>query len=318
MTAIRFGDLTVAVSTGADDWPALCAFLTLISASAPDATPDLTLRVAAGTRAALVMDEGSRVASLTLPATRLTGPADPCLHIGILQAAARCLALVDDGRRHVLLHGSAMARPDGGGVAVLDGGTGAGKTSLALALAAADGELVVDEFLFATSIANRLTVSGAPQLPWHVRADMAPVLTPDALHKRLQFPEDLSHARVADGNVTVTAIFVPDLGRPPGAVVPVEPRHLRRLLRPAVRDHRAKLLDPRLDHVSLFTSPQQVTTPSGVPLADRHGSSPDRDDWVLSQMADIPTYLVGLGRPDDLAGVARAAVEVLDSETARR
>jgi hypothetical protein len=147
---------------------------------------------------------------------------------------------------------------------------------------------------------------------------MAPVLTPDALHTRLQVPEDLSHARVADSNVTVTAIFVPDLGRPPGAVVPVEPRHLRRLLRPAVHDHRAKLLDPRLDHVSLFTSAQQVTTPSGVPLADRHGSRPDRDDWVLSQMADIPTYLVGLGRPDDLAGVARAAVEVLDSEMARR
>lgn len=317
MTAIRFGDLTVAVSTGADDWPALCAFLTRVSESAPDATPDLTLHIAPGTRAALVMDEASRLASLTLPATRLTGPADPYLHIGILQAAARCLALVDDDRQHVLLHGSAIARPDGGGVAILDGGTGAGKTSLALALAATGGQLVVDEFLFATSIPNRLTVSGAPQLPWHVRADMAPVLTPNAPHTRLHFPDDLPHARVADSDVTVTAIFVPDLGRPPGAVIPVEPRHLRRLLRPAVHDHRAKLLDPRLDHVSLFTSPQQLTTPFGVPLADRHGSRPDRDDWVLNGLAEIPTYLVGLGRPDDLASVARAAVEVLDSEMAR-
>jgi hypothetical protein len=315
MRVIRFGNRTVAVSTVTEDWSAVRSFLRRVTVRAPGTTPDLTLRIAAGADASLVVDEPARTAVLTVPETRRTGSPEPALHIGILQAAARCLALVVDHRACALLHGSAATGPSGRGVAVLDGGTGGGKTSLALALAAAGGQLVVDEFLLATITPAGLTMSPSVCLPWHVRSDMAPVLTPDAVATRLHLPDDLPFETSAAGDVPITAILVPDLDRRAGEVVPVEPRQVRRLLRPAVCDHRAKLLDPRLDHVSLFSAPQQITISPGVPPAT--GDRATGDERVLGLLAAIPTFVVGLGRPDDLAGAARAALDVLDREMSR-
>jgi hypothetical protein len=314
MRTLTFGRRTVAVSTGTESWPALDGFLHRATTGMPGTLPHFTLHIVAGSDAALVVDDRSRSVTLTVPAARLHGPPDPSLHIGVLQAAARCLALVDRGEGCALLHGSAVDTPAAGGVAVLDGGAGAGKTSLALAVAAAGGHLLVDEFLLADTSARELTVAPSPRLPWHVRADMAPWLTPNRPSARLHHPDDLQLASTRPGEVPIAAILVPDPSRQPGEAIAVEPLDRRTLLRPAVHDHRSKLLDPRLDHVSLFSSPGQILSATGGVLAARHR----RDDTgrALDHLAGIPTFLIGLGRPDEIGIAARTSLAVLHDELA--
>ncbi|WP_432049436.1 hypothetical protein [Verrucosispora sp. NA02020] len=223
------------------------------------------------------------------------------LEIGTLQAAARSVAAMSGGEL-ALLHGSAVTM-DGGrsAIGVLDGGRGQGKTSLALGIAARGGSLIVDEFAFTIFRSGQPCILPMPTLPWHVRADMTPLLVPRAA-ARLLYPEDLPAAALSGSQpVPLSLIVIPDHSLRPGELrEPVGPAG-RRLLRAAVTDHEAKLRDPRLDHVSIFSSPDDVSVGDSL-----DGSS--RYEETLDLLAAVPIICLGVGMPHDLPASVTSAI----------
>lgn len=307
MRRLRLGDALVQID--APGAGGLDEFLDRISDY--DARGAVTHRMAVrcGNQPRLVLDDHGRTITLSLPA----GSCDPTVRIGVLQALVRGLAYLQRSTRHLaLLHGSALTAGDAA-VAVLDGGLGQGKTSLALGLARRHGRLLVDEFAFARTRPGRVVLSAAPTLPWHVRVDMAPYVTPTSV------PEPLLHGqqlRAVAGTSTREAplrlILVPDRSTAPGLTIPVEPDHVAHLLRHAVADHLNKLANPRLDHVSIFTTTGQITDGSGQALAGRDIDTTGRDT-VLHMLVAIPTYRVGIGAPADLPRSVVAAGHLIET-----
>ncbi|GAA4243169.1 hypothetical protein GCM10022255_001090 [Dactylosporangium darangshiense] len=208
----------------------------------------------------------------------------------------------------VLLHGSAFAIAADHAIAVLDGGLGQGKTSLAMGLAARYGQLIVDEFMFAAISGPHVTVLAAPQLPWHVRPDMATHVLNGRDHRRLLFEADLHEmAGTAAEAVPLWLILLPDRALPPGETLYVPPNAARELLRCAVTDHARKLANPCLDHVSIFESQEQIATADGTPLHAR-STAPARDtERVLDALVTVPAIRVGIGGPADLPVSVTAA-----------
>ncbi|MGI5185429.1 hypothetical protein ACQEVZ_55210 [Dactylosporangium sp. CA-152071] len=309
MRRLRLGAFTAGIDV--EDGP-VADFVHRITdaGSAGGPTHRVLVRRAGGAR--LVVDDDRRLITLTPPA----GAVEHTVLIGVLQAVTRGVAYLERAAgSHALLHGSVFTVAGGAGVAVLDGGLGQGKTSLALALARDHGHLLVDEFAFTHTTRSDLLLSAAPTLPWHVRADMAPYTAPSLGATRLRYPDDLRDvAATAPHDAPLRLILIPDRGIPAGQVEPVGEAHARLLLRSAVTDHLAKLANPALDHVSIFTGVQDVVDPTGRPLA--HQPLPaEGTGGVLRQLAAVPAYRVGIGAPADLPASVTAASAALATVT---
>jgi hypothetical protein len=301
MRLLRIGEFTVEVRLDSIVTDSVRDFVARITCDVTHPGGTHRLTVTTGDPARLVLDPVGKAMTLALPVVR--GRYEQAtVEIGLLQAATRGVAFIETATPHsglvtALLHGGAVAKSCGGAVAVLDGGLGQGKTSLTMGLAARSGQLIVDEFTFATLTGSRLIVLAAPQLPWHVRPDMASHLLPAPARGRLLFPADLrSIATTTADAVPLRMILIPDRGLRAGRTVPAPPSQARRLLRSAVTDHLRKLADPSLDHVSIFRSAAQVTTTDGAPL----GTTSQDPDGVLDALLAVPVIRVGIGAPADL------------------
>lgn len=269
-----------------------------------------TLRLMEGEQAQLLVDNLTSEIVLTVPRLKATMPAF-VLAVGVLQAAARCLALLSVSERTFLLHGSAVRSPAGDAIAIVDGGRGMGKTSLAIGLSRSDYELVVDEFLFVNLTTEGILVTPAQHLPWHVRNDMAPYLVPEYKNVRLLSPRQISPMIGGNEPALLGATLVPDQTLPSGVVIRIDSGQVSNALIAAVTDHLMKLVDPDLDHVSIFESPQDVRNLSG-PLANQRGVICTPPIAALSALAAVPTWRVGIGDPTEIMRSVEAVLNVLE------
>lgn len=307
MRTLRLGDALVEVRLNAPEPSGLAAFVRRITEPTPAQPNAHRLTITASDQPRLVLDHEQRTMTLTLRLDTTEGTRST-VEIGILQALTRGLALTEATASHpripdtVLLHGSALTMaPQGWAVAVLDGGLGQGKTSLAMGLAKRHGQLLVDEFAFASITDHDVTVFAAPRLPWHIRTDMAPQLLPRPTAPTLLYGHDVNGiASTATEAAPLRLILIPDQELRAGETKSVTADAARELLRCAVTDHLRKLADPCLDHVSIFKSPTQIVTIDGAPLCERTGLPLRRSEHVLHTLAAIPTFRVGIGEPADL------------------
>nr|BFE61568.1 hypothetical protein GCM10020063_060940 [Dactylosporangium thailandense] len=299
------GDLGVELHLDRRAHRSVGAFVDRISDEAADSASSYHLVATAGEQARLVMDPDRKTMSLTLPPAR-TEREQATIEIGLLQALARGVAFLEAADPQAamptaLLHGGAVMISTDCAIAVVDGGRGQGKTSLAMGLAARHGQLMVDEFAFVTIAGQSVTVLAAPQWPWHVRSDMAAHLVPGNVDRRLLFAGDFTGiATTAVKAAAVRMMLIPDRGLPAGETVDVSPIEARRLLRCAVTDHLRKLVDPRLDHVSIFDSPDHLATADGAPLHTRPAVLVHDAKRVLDALVTVPVIRVGIGAPADL------------------
>lgn len=313
MRLMSFGACSASIHLQTDAWAALARFIQRATSEAPPGCDDMELVVAVGGQPSLAVSHAGDRARLTIASGRLAAP-DSVLQIAVLQAAARCLSLRTAATGAVLLHGSAVTTlADNGAVAVLDGGRGQGKTSLAVGLAQMGGSLIVDEFLFADVRHGLLEVSPAPFLPWHLRDDMRPRLLPNGTRASLLFPEDMPQPHCARSASELRAVLVPDMASPAGHSELLAPDVARRHLQHAVTDHRAKLVDPRLDHVSIFTSARQITTASGSPLGSHYHRLSNYDSHTLNALCQLPVFLVGIGEPAAIRASVDGALRALEA-----
>ncbi|MEU5945939.1 hypothetical protein ABZ793_10300 [Micromonospora sp. NPDC047465] len=292
MSLLRVGNRVLQIRIAESAPRSLRRFLAQLACAELPTTPTRQImQVRGGHRTRLTVDVGKGEVLLELAADLAGDPAT--LEIGVLQAAARSMAVMGDGEP-ALLHGSAVTA-DGGrsAIAVLDGGRGQGKTSLALGVAARKGSLLVDEFAFTVFPGGQPCVVPMPNLPWHVRADMAPLLVPNAT-ERLLYPMDLPAPTVNRHRpLPLSLIVVPDHSLAPGELLQTPALAARDLLRAAVNDHEAKLRDPARDHVSIFSSADDVTISSSLPAFNP-------GEKTLDALAAVPVIRVGIGKPDDL------------------
>lgn len=230
--------------------------------------------------------------------------------IALLQAAFRGLALLTDDPALVLLHGSAVATHDSRiGIGVIDGGTGAGKTSLGLALAELGYSLVTDEFLACEAKIDHLVAFSQPNLPWHIRSDMAPYLSVSDNRPGLRaFPQLASAYDV----VPIRVLVIPDwsLSVPTCVVDPGKPPES------CLTDHLEKFADPRLDHVSLFAQNSDSLTVSGGSYR-LHKLLEQRIATMKYSMlriaASFTLLRVGIGPPSEIGLAAQAVATHLDN-----
>jgi hypothetical protein len=312
MRLVRIGDLGVDVHLDALATRSVGNFVDSITDEGVEPACRYRLRLAAGDHAHFVMDPRDRSMSLVLPPAR-TEHDQATVEIGLLQALTRGVAFIEAAGRWAatstaLLHGSSLAISDDCAIAVLDGGLGQGKTSLAMGLAARYGRLMVDEFTFVTISGPKATVLAAPQWPWHVRQDMAPHLLPHNARGRLLFAADLHRiAATADQAARLRMILIPDHELSAGQTVDVPPAEARQLLRCAVTDHLRKLADPGLDHVSIFQSPEQIATTDGTALHTQAATLTHDPERVLDALVTVAAIRVGIGAPADLPTSVAAA-----------
>lgn len=299
MKILDFGGWRVSVSLDTSRHAGLDLFLDRAADDGVAASGDLMLHIVNGAHPNLLVDVARRHVTLTVPERLSNGAVDPTAAIAVLQAAARCMAFVRAGEC-ALLHGGAVVSAEGHGIAVLDGGRGQGKTSLALALGLS-GHLLADEFLFTAAVDESVVTEPATRLPWHIRHDMAPYLLPERPRSRLAFPDDLGASKpTAERPTVIEVVLLPHMTLPAGDVRRVPRDSTAELLRPAMNDHGAKLLNPALDHVSLFTSADQLTTTDGSPLGAFARGLDGAAQHVLALLADLPIYLVGIGKPSEV------------------
>ncbi|MFV2103682.1 hypothetical protein [Micromonospora sp. LOL_024] len=311
MRVLEFGDRRLHLDATAVRQPHLQRFIDRISIDGVPTPVRYQMRIVEGEQAELLVDEQTGSVSLVVPSMTTVSPT--VLEIAILQAGARCLALLGAADGRVLLHGSAVTGTnDGRAVAVLDGGLGQGKTSLALGLAKTGFVLLVDEFTFATCDREEIVVGPAPRLPWHVRGDMAPHLVPERPDVRLLFPDQLASVGTAKTTARLALIVVPDSGIPAGKLEQVDPAQVGVLLTSAVTDHVAKLIDPSLDHVSIFSDPSQVRFASGSPLLSCRAQLCTPPRTVLDRLSRVLTFRVGIGSPADIASSVEAVKHVAE------
>lgn len=274
--------------------------------SLADATA--TLRVVEGEEAHLLVDKAAFEVVLTVPA-KATVPSY-VIAIGVLQAAARCLASLTASERTLLLHGSAVRNPTGGAIAIVDGGRGAGKTSLAIGLSRLSYELMVDEFLFVDLTAKGILVTPARYLPWHVRDDMAH-LVPEHRNVRLLYPQQIRPMIESSKPAILEATLVPDQSLPSGVAERIDSNQISDALVAAATDHLMKLVDPSLDHVSIFQGAQAVRSTSG-PLVNQQGVINTPPVAALAALAAVPAWRVGIGGPAEIMRSVRAVINVLE------
>ncbi|WBB92114.1 hypothetical protein [Verrucosispora sp. WMMC514] len=312
MRVLEFGDRRLHLDATAVRQPHLQRFIDRISIDGVPTPVRYQMRIVEGEQAELLVDEQTGSVSLVVPSMTMVSPT--VLEIAILQAGARCLALLGTADRRVLLHGSAVTGTnDGRAVAVLDGGLGQGKTSLALGLAKAGCALLVDEFTFVTCDREKMVVAPAPRLPWHVRADMAPYLAPEHPDHRLLFPDQLAPVDTAKTAASLALIVLPDNGIPAGKLEQIDPAQAGILLTSAVTDHVAKLIDPSLDHVGIFDDSSQVRFASGSPLLNRRTQLCTPPRTVLDRLSRLPTFRVGIGSPADIAASVEAVKHAMEA-----
>jgi hypothetical protein len=252
-----------------------------------------------------VLDPDRKCIRMHLP---LAPPADLYVAcIAVLQAAFRGLALLSDDPSLVLLHGSAVATQDArSGVAVVDGGTGGGKTSLSLALAERGYLLVNDEFLVCETRAGQLAAFCQPKLPWHIRVDMAPHL---ALNGHRPGCHAFPQWTAAADTVPIKVLVIPDWSLPVGTCT-VEHGQLPGT---CIADHLTKFANPHLDHVSLFASHASAMTVTAdaclQTLVEQRISDMQRSlqDAALS----LRLLRVGIGAPAEVGLAAEAVLTCL-------
>lgn len=311
MRSVRFGDLTVGVTIDRPDRCDLPDFLEQITHDAPGNDTGHRFHLMTGPTARLTVDVSGRTITLVLPSWPDRAGQRSRARIGVLQAIARGVAAcLPADPTAVLLHGGAVtitAADDA--VAVLDGGLGQGKTSLAMGLVAGGGRLLVDEFAFVRLSADRLRVLAAPRWPWHLRDDMRSHLAPQHAGGPLLLTGDLhpiaAVARRTDAAVRV--VLVPDQRLAAGQARVATPSAARALLRHAVTDHARKLVDPGLDHVSVFDTPTQVRVCRQARRRDDSSAS----HAVLDALVGLPTVRIGVGVPTDLPASVRAAQQIV-------
>lgn len=286
---------------------ALDAFLHAVSQHAGrDDGADCHIELLADERpACTVLDPSRKHIRMHLPLTPAADLQIAC--IAVLQAAFRGLALLSGDSSLVLLHASAVATQDArSGVAVIDGGTGAGKTSLSLALAERGCLLVNDEFLVCETGAGQLTAFCQPELPWHIRADMAPFLAVTGhRHGFHAFPQ-----RTAVGAVPIKVLVIPDWS------LPVSSCTVERGLLPntCVSDHLMKFANPCLDHVSLFAAqPNAVTVTDDAclhTLVEQRIAVMQRS--LQGASSSLRLLRVGMGAPAEVGLAAEAVMTYLE------
>ena len=299
MRVLSLGQRHIGVDMAAVQQPEIRRFVERATVEEGGDDVSYTLHVADGDEAELLVEREAATAFLTLPPTSTTASITAA-QIAILQAAARSVALHAPDQS-VLLHGSAVrVGGEGTAVAVLDGGRGQGKTSLAFGLARRGHTLVVDEFSLCTIAGEGVAVSPAPRLPWHIRTDMAPFLVPRHLDSRLLFPDQLTAPTCASITPTLAFTLIPDDALPAGKTASVNPEDIDALLLNATTDHLTKLVDPRLDHVSPFASPDQIRFTTGRRLIDFRDKLCRPSAATLATLARIPAFRVGVGAPADI------------------
>lgn len=252
-------------------------------------------------RARAVLDPGGKRLWMYLPLSPAADLQIAC--IAVLQAAFRGLALVSDDPALVLLHASAVTTPGARtGVAVIDGGAGAGKTSLSLALAERGCLLVNDEFLACEAGDSQLSAFCQPKLPWHIRPDMASHLALSGNRHGLRAFPDRTAAVDA---VPVRVLAMPDWTLPAGACV-VDHGQLPDA---CIADHLRKFADPCLDHVSIFAPRHASVTVTGGMCLDQLVEQ--RTAAMRRSLQRLRPWVrllrVGIGAPHEI-GLAAAAV----------
>lgn len=287
---------------------ALNAFLRTVSQHAgPDNGADCHIELLADERPArAVLDADRKYIQVHLPLTPAADLQVAC--IAVLQAAFRGLALLNNDSSLVLLHGSAVATPDArSGIAVIDGGTGAGKTSLSLALAERGCLLVNDEFLVCETRAGQLTAFCQPKLPWHIRTDMAPHLAVGGHRPGFHpFPQQTAAA----GTVPIKVLVIPDWSLPVGTctVQHGQPPDT------CVSDHLKKFANPCLDHVSLFAAqPGTVTMTEDAclpTLVEQRIAAMQRS--LRRAALSVRLVRVGIGAPAEVGLAAEAVMTYLE------
>jgi hypothetical protein len=286
---------------------ALDAFLRTVSQHpGRDDGADCHIELLAGEcPARAVVDPGRKHIRMHLPLAPAADLQVAC--IAVLQAAFRGLALLSADPSLVLLHGSAVAAPYArGGIAVIDGGTGAGKTSLSLALAERGCLLINDEFLLCESSTGQLTAFCQPKLPWHIRADMAPHLAVGG-HRPGFYP--FPH-RTAAGAVPLKALVIPDWSLPAGTytIQHGQPPDT------CVADHLQKFASPRLDHVSLYSGqPGAVTATEDAclnTLVEQRIAAMRRS--LQGAASSLRLVRAGIGAPAEVGLAAEAVLAYLE------
>lgn len=229
--------------------------------------------------------------------------------IALLQAAFRGFALLTDDPALVLLHGSAVATRDSRiGIGIIDGATGAGKTSLSLALAELGYPLITDEFLTCEAKTDHLAAFSQPNLPWHIRPDMAPHLSISENKPGLRaFPQLTSPYK----DIPIRVLVIPDWSLSVSTCV-VDPG---RAPDSCLTDHLKKFADPSLDHVSIFTQNRDSLTIRkgyGLHALLEHRIAAMR--YTMLRIAKSFTLLrVGIGSPNEVSLAAQAVATHLDN-----
>jgi hypothetical protein len=267
---------------------------------------DFRLELTTGYSAHTFVDPYQKSITLRLPLAPAASMHVAC--IAMLQAAFRGLALLADDPALVLLHGGAVATRDSRtGIAVIDGGTGAGKTSLGVALAELGYLLVADEFLVCEARGDQLDAFSQPNLPWHIRPDMAPYLPLSDSRPGLRTFPQLASADV----VPIRVLVIPDWSLP----VPTCLVDSGKPPEGCLTDHLAKFADPSLDHVSLFTqNPGSLTASGGsheLHALLEHRIAMMRHS-LLSASASLTLLRVGIGPPSEIGLAAQAVAAYLD------
>lgn len=256
--------------------------------------------------AGIFIDYDERSIYLRLPLAPMAKTSVAC--IAILQAAFRGLALLTDDPALVLLHGSAVATHDSRiGIGIVDGGYGAGKTSLSLALAELGYSLVIDEFLACEARNDSLFAYSQPRLPWHIRQDMAPCLSVNHNRAGLQVFPRLASAELI---TPIKVLVMPDWSLPVGTCVAENggPPDC------CITDHLNKFFDPILDHVSLYAkSPAPLAASRSAGWLNEHVRHRIAEmKSAMGRVSKSQTLLrVGIGPPAAIGLAARAVAERL-------
>jgi hypothetical protein len=171
--------------------------------------------------------------------------------IGFLQALYRFVSIsyiINNDSIH-LLHGCAVASPEGEGIAILDDGNGTGKSSLMAAMCLQGYLLVADEFTFWNS-AN-LRSQPLSRSPVHLRPDVASHLLPNSNKILGKLLEPNSVFEIAS-EPTRTGVFLFPRAASTFALSRLSKKDLLERIGKSAGDHLKKLVNPELDRVSFL------------------------------------------------------------------
>jgi hypothetical protein len=275
------------------------------------AEPTLTVRIDVGEGLRIVASLKARLLTITysralsackpLPAQELL-----LLEITVLQAVSRFLALVLRSRLSpwVLMHGTTVRLDSGIGVALLDDGSGLGKTSLGVALCQIGGAMVADEFAF-VNVERRIAVGGQAW-PVHLRSDVAKVLLTDGVSLSEVHLSPDRIGLLAASSTELNAILFPRVTGTPCCRKLTRSDTLDRLSR-ASTDHIRKFSTPGADRASALGRETPALDFDCGPLLVDCSSAEN----LCRGLAPIPSFEVTLGSPNDLRDTARTLSTML-------